>query len=186
MIRSTLEIPEARRADLRKTLQERFSSQLELRFETVPDLISGIECRARLGIGLERFRLPGNLGSKREGYAAATEGSGMSSPAESLQGFWIRPSAALRRPWKNPSPLRAARGGLRALTGIAKVTGLPGVGLREELLRFPGDLFGIAFNVEEDEIGVVLLGEYEQLRAGGEVPRAGQGYEHGRDCWDAS
>ena len=43
LIRSTLEIPEARRADLRKTLQEKFSSKLELRFETVPDLISGIE-----------------------------------------------------------------------------------------------------------------------------------------------
>ena len=57
-------------------------------------------------------------------------------------------------------------------TGIAKVSGLPGVGF-EEVLRFPGDLYGIAFNVDEDEIGVVLLGDYWQLHAGDEVERRG-------------
>ena len=57
-------------------------------------------------------------------------------------------------------------------TGIAKVSGLPGVGF-EEVLRFPRDLYGIAFNVDEDEIGVVLLGDYWQLQAGDEVERRG-------------
>ncbi|MFY9628539.1 MAG: alternate F1F0 ATPase, F1 subunit alpha [Methylocystis sp.] len=58
-------------------------------------------------------------------------------------------------------------------TGIAKVSGLPGVGF-EELVKFPGDLLGIAFNVDEDEVGVVLLGEYERLQAGDEVERTGR------------
>jgi F-type H+-transporting ATPase subunit alpha len=58
-------------------------------------------------------------------------------------------------------------------TGIAKVSGLPGVGF-EELVRFPGDVLGIAFNVDEDEIGVVLLGAYQDLRAGDEVERTGR------------
>src|SRR5664279_4815959 len=58
-------------------------------------------------------------------------------------------------------------------TGIAKVSGLPGVGF-EELLEFPGGVFGIAFNVDEDEIGVVLLGEYQDLHAGDEVERTGR------------
>ena len=58
-------------------------------------------------------------------------------------------------------------------TGIAKVSGLPGVGF-EELVEFPGDVFGIAFNVDEDEIGVVLLGEYWHLHAGDEVERTGR------------
>ncbi len=49
--------------------------------------------------------------------------------------------------------------------GIAKVSGLPGVGF-DELLQFPGDLFGIAFDVDADEIGVVLLGECQHLHAG--------------------
>lgn len=58
-------------------------------------------------------------------------------------------------------------------TGIVKVQGLPGVAF-EELIRFPGDLFGIAFNVDLDEIGVVLLGNGEQIRAGDEVQRTGR------------
>ncbi|TWT59694.1 alternate F1F0 ATPase, F1 subunit alpha [Rubinisphaera italica] len=58
-------------------------------------------------------------------------------------------------------------------TGIAKVSGLPNVGF-EELVKFPGDVLGIAFNVDEDEIGVVLLGDYWQLQAGDEVRRTGR------------
>jgi len=58
-------------------------------------------------------------------------------------------------------------------TGIAKVSGLPGVGF-DELVKFPGDILGIAFNVDADEIGVVLLGEYWDLHAGNEVQRTGQ------------
>jgi F-type H+-transporting ATPase subunit alpha len=58
-------------------------------------------------------------------------------------------------------------------TGIAKVSGLPSVGF-EELLQFPGGVFGMAFNVDEDEIGAVLLGEYWHLHAGDEVQRTGQ------------
>jgi F-type H+/Na+-transporting ATPase subunit alpha len=58
-------------------------------------------------------------------------------------------------------------------TGIVKVSGLPNTGF-EELLKFPGDLYGIAFNVDQDEIGVVLLGEYWHLHAGDEVERTGR------------
>jgi F-type H+-transporting ATPase subunit alpha len=58
-------------------------------------------------------------------------------------------------------------------TGIAKVSGLPGVGF-EELVTFPGDVLGIAFNVDANEIGVILLGEYWHLHAGDEVQRTGR------------
>lgn len=58
-------------------------------------------------------------------------------------------------------------------TGIAKVSGLPGVGFKE-LVTFPGDVLGMAFNVDEDEIGVVLLGEYWHLHVGDEVQRTGR------------
>lgn len=57
--------------------------------------------------------------------------------------------------------------------GIARVAGLPGVGF-EELVRFPGNLSGIAFNLDEDEIGVVLLGNYWHVQAGDEVERTGR------------
>ena len=58
-------------------------------------------------------------------------------------------------------------------TGIVKVSGLPGAGF-EELLKFPGNLFGIAFNIDKDEIGTILLGEDTLLNAGDEVERTGR------------
>ncbi len=58
-------------------------------------------------------------------------------------------------------------------TGIAKVSGLPGVGF-EELVTFPGGVSGIAFNVDQDEVGVVLLGEYWHLHTGDQVSRTGR------------
>jgi F-type H+-transporting ATPase subunit alpha len=58
-------------------------------------------------------------------------------------------------------------------TGIAKVSGLPNIGF-EELVKFSGDVYGIAFNIDEDEIGVVLLGDYWHLHAGDEVECTGR------------
>jgi F-type H+-transporting ATPase subunit alpha len=58
-------------------------------------------------------------------------------------------------------------------TGISTVSGLPGVGF-EELLKFPNELFGIAYNIDEEEIGVILLGEDSLLNAGDEVVRTGR------------
>jgi F-type H+-transporting ATPase subunit alpha len=58
-------------------------------------------------------------------------------------------------------------------TGVAKVSGLPSAGF-EELVQFPGGLLGLAFNVDETELGVVLLGDYAHLQAGDEVHRTGR------------
>jgi len=57
--------------------------------------------------------------------------------------------------------------------GVATVSGLPGVGL-EELVRFPNDLYGIAFNLDADEIGVVLLCDSSLVRTGADVFRTGR------------
>ena len=58
-------------------------------------------------------------------------------------------------------------------TGIVKVSGLPNVGF-EELLKFPKGLLGIAYNIDEDEIGAILFGEDDLLNAGDEVERTGR------------
>lgn len=57
--------------------------------------------------------------------------------------------------------------------GVVRVSGLSGVGF-EELLKFGDDLFGIAFNIDQDEIGAILLGEDTLLNAGDEVERTGR------------
>ena len=60
----------------------------------------------------------------------------------------------------------------RVANGIAKVSGLPNVGY-DELVRFSDGTLGIAFNVDAEEIGVVLLGEYRALHVGGRSPSHG-------------
>jgi F-type H+-transporting ATPase subunit alpha len=57
--------------------------------------------------------------------------------------------------------------------GTVRARGLRGV-KAEELLRFPGNKLGMAFNVDQAEIGIVLLDEAEDLAAGSEVQRTGR------------
>jgi F-type H+/Na+-transporting ATPase subunit alpha len=57
--------------------------------------------------------------------------------------------------------------------GIARVYGLDKV-MAGELLSFPHDISGIAMNLEEDQVGVVLLGECTEIREGDEVKRTGR------------
>lgn len=54
--------------------------------------------------------------------------------------------------------------------GVATVTGLPRVGFGE-LLEFPNNLYGMVFNLDETEIGVVVLGNSDQIQAGNTVLR---------------
>src|SRR5713101_6943657 len=54
--------------------------------------------------------------------------------------------------------------------GIARVYGLEKV-MSGEMLAFPHDVYGIALNLEEEEVGVVLLGESQELKEGDVVKR---------------
>ncbi|HXW56991.1 MAG TPA: F0F1 ATP synthase subunit alpha [Candidatus Cybelea sp.] len=54
--------------------------------------------------------------------------------------------------------------------GIARVHGLDRC-MEGEMLSFPHDVFGIALNLEEDQVGVVLLGDYTEIREGDMVKR---------------
>ena len=57
--------------------------------------------------------------------------------------------------------------------GIARVDGLSGV-KSEELVRFPGSIPGMVFNIDISEVGVILFGESREIEAGSEVERTGQ------------
>ncbi len=60
-----------------------------------------------------------------------------------------------------------------AADGIAHVEGLPGV-MANELVRFPDGTLGLAQNLEESQIGVVVLGEFAGIEEGQEVTRTGE------------
>src|ERR671931_180657 len=57
--------------------------------------------------------------------------------------------------------------------GIARIYGLDKV-MAGELLEFPHDVSGIAMNLEEDQVGAVLLGDYTEIKEGDEVRRTGR------------
>src|SRR6187455_889208 len=97
----------------------------------------------------------------------------MKTPAKNLQSVFdgaFAQIAQARQVWMPQLTLRETGVITSIASGIAKVSGLPGVGF-EEVLKFPGDSYGIAFNVEENEIGVILLDDYSQLHTGDEVER---------------
>ncbi len=57
--------------------------------------------------------------------------------------------------------------------GIARVSGLANV-MATELLEFPGGVLGMALNLEEDEVGAVILGDYEHIEEGNTVKSTGR------------
>jgi F-type H+/Na+-transporting ATPase subunit alpha len=83
---------------------------------------------------------------------------------------------ALRRnveSWK-PSVTREEVGRvLDTGDGIARVQGLP-LAMANELLEFPGGVLGVAFNLDEDEIGCIILGDGSHIEEGDPVKQTGR------------
>lgn len=57
--------------------------------------------------------------------------------------------------------------------GIARVSGLPNC-LSEEMLEFPGGNYGVALNLERDNVGVMILGDFTKIEEGQIVKRTGR------------
>ena len=57
--------------------------------------------------------------------------------------------------------------------GIARVTGLDKV-RAQELVQFANGVMGIAFNLEEDNVGVIIMGDYIDIKEGDEVRATGR------------
>lgn len=57
--------------------------------------------------------------------------------------------------------------------GIARVYGLSGV-MAGEMVEFPNGVIGLAFNLEENSVGVIILGDYLEINEGDEVRSLGR------------
>lgn len=57
--------------------------------------------------------------------------------------------------------------------GIARVHGLSGL-MANEMVEFPGGTIGLAFNLEENSVGIIILGDYLQISEGDEVKALGK------------
>ena len=86
----------------------------------------------------------------------------------------IRDALAQFRDSYDPSATRSEIGAVvEAADGIARVSGLPSA-MANELLEFPGGVLGVAQNLDEREIGAVVLGSFEEIKEGDEVRRTGE------------
>ena len=57
--------------------------------------------------------------------------------------------------------------------GIVRLTGLSGV-MSEEMLLFENSVYGMAMNLEKDEVGAIVLGDYARVQQGTRVKRTGK------------
>ena len=57
--------------------------------------------------------------------------------------------------------------------GVAKIEGLSAAMLNE-MLEFPGGIYGLALNLEETEVGAIILGDYTKISEGDEVKTTGR------------
>src|SRR3979490_2258022 len=57
--------------------------------------------------------------------------------------------------------------------GVARIEGLSDVMLNE-MIEFPGGTYGLALNLEETEVGAILLGDYSEITEGTEVRTTGR------------
>jgi len=57
--------------------------------------------------------------------------------------------------------------------GVAKIEGLSGAALNE-MLEFPGGVMGLALNLEETEVGAIIVGEFSKIKEGDQVRTTGK------------
>jgi F-type H+-transporting ATPase subunit alpha len=93
--------------------------------------------------------------------------------------FTIDPKTIASVLLQNLSKYRAAVGTeevgevIEAGDGIARIKGLPNC-MAEEMLEFQGGIFGVALNLEPEQVGAMILGDYTQIAEGNVVKRTGK------------
>ncbi len=179
VVASAFQLDEANRARLLTAVQAQFGPQVTVQFETDPSLIMGLELKTssrKLSWTAER-----SLHNLEEQVMAAINYRSprrLPMPAEPpvLETLVAAAESALNTVLDHfQAHLQAEGIGVVHFVGngIALVSGLPGI-KSEELVRFPDNLLGLAFNVDAHEVGVILLGETGDLKAGAEVRRTGR------------
>jgi F-type H+-transporting ATPase subunit alpha len=74
----------------------------------------------------------------------------------------------------NAGPVKSNTGTITSIAdGVAKLSGLSGT-MYNEMIDFGQGVFGIALNLEEDEVGCVILGDYSKLKEGDEATASGK------------
>jgi hypothetical protein len=182
LVRSAFNLPDEQKAAIQNALNETFSAVIRVRYETDANAISGIELTA------QGQKLSWSISSYLDSFdRSLAEAANAAEPKSDTRGQMSEPAGALLTALDSafdglrdacatysPSLVPEEIGIITSLsTGIATISGLPNLG-NEELVSFPGGRLGMAFNVDEDEVGLILLCDYQDLHVGDEVRRTGR------------
>ena len=190
VVRSAFDLPADQKVAIKNTLNETFSAAVRIKFEDSQDVICGIELTAngqKVAWSISSYltglsKKVSDLVSTQPAptIKATPKRTLRKRPSLSMTPSLLRsqePNDCFSRIFatRNRARLRRLHQGRESFTarltphevgivtkvstGIATFSGLPSVGY-EEIVTFPGSLFGIAFNLDEKEVGVILLGDY--------------------------
>lgn len=165
-IRTARPLTPDQRAAVEKKFTELCGEPLALTEQVEPGLLGGI-C-----VEIGGYAWDGSLQTQLDVMRKRL----LSGDAETRADDWISIGAVLRERLNvlEPAPtVRSAGEVLRAGDGIVSLSGLPECRLGE-LVEFEGGGYGIAMNLEEQSVGVVLLGEDAQVQAGQRAWGTGQ------------
>ena len=105
----------------------------------------------------------------------------------SLNSKQIPTPEAQRRGYKSEVSVQEVGEVIDCGDGIARIKGLPNC-MAEEMLEFPNNIFGMALNLEKEQVGVMILGDFTQIAEGDLVKRTGRvcPCPSAKSCWVAS
>ena len=165
-VRSAAPLSDAERAALREHLGRRLGRTVLLDTEVDPNLLGGFV--AEVGSRVLDMSVAGQLGGPQRADHQGSGGSGMIKAGEI--------SEIIRRQiqeFEGETDLTEIGRVIEVGDGIARVYGLERA-MAGELLTFPEDIVGMVLNLEEDNVGAVLLGEDRAIREGDVVKRSGR------------
>ena len=156
---------------LESELSRLTGKRMRLRFDVDPELLGGVV--ARIGSTVYDGSVRGEL----QQHAAEVDGTVCGIKGGDL---WLKSKLMKSRACcatklsttKRRSSVSETGSVISVGDGIARVYGLENV-MAGEMVEFPHDVTGIALNLEEDQVGTVLLGEYQEIKEGDEVRRTG-------------
>lgn len=154
------ELAPAEKDAIAKIINETYPPEaVDIRFSTDAALVSGV--RVRIGDTVYDGSAAAELARIRESLAAAdAKGDAAEDIEKQLRAF-------------SPSLDCCQTGKVASLSdGICRVSGLSDV-MAGEMLQFRGDLRGMVMDLDTNDVGVVLLGNYDAVQEGDEVRRTG-------------
>ena len=159
-----MELTSEQRERLAEALSQATGRKVDVKVVVDPSVIGGVV--ARVGDEVFDGSISNRLEDAKQACGERVDGT------EHRSGKHRGGAPAERRELEADGRAGRGRPRHRDGDGVARVAGLPRA-MANELLEFPGGVFGLAFNLDVDEIGCIILGESDKIEEGDAVKQTG-------------